>query len=175
MTKGFVRAGTTLLIAVLSTGALAGCGGSSADQQRLDQEKLEAARQDGARQARMEAQAKQAEQDTADLKKQIADLKKDKDKSSSSSSSRTTTREVAASAPAASSSVSGTSCGSGTYVNSVTTCPFAENVRSEFYDEDEDSTISVFSPVTDRSYSIYCTQGSPHVCTGGNSARVTFP
>jgi hypothetical protein len=29
--------------------------------------------------------------------------------------------------------------------------------------------------VTNRSYNMYCTGTSPHVCTGGNNAAVYFP
>jgi hypothetical protein len=34
--------------------------------------------------------------------------------------------------------------------------------------------LQVFSPTTGQTYRVYCTAGSPHVCTGGNNASVYF-
>jgi Glucodextranase, domain B len=65
-------------------------------------------------------------------------------------------------------------CGGGLLVGPNTSCPFAENVRSE-YDRSGPGWIDVYSPVTDQTYTMYCTSDSPHVCTGGNNAAVYFP
>jgi hypothetical protein len=65
-------------------------------------------------------------------------------------------------------------CGGGLSVGPNTSCPFAENVHAE-YDRSGPGWINVYSPVTGRTYSMYCTGGSPHVCTGGNDAAVYFP
>jgi hypothetical protein len=65
-------------------------------------------------------------------------------------------------------------CGGGLVVGPNTSCAFAENVRAEYYRSGA-GWISVYSPVTDRTYNMYCTSSSPHVCTGGNNAAVYFP
>jgi hypothetical protein len=76
------------------------------------------------------------------------------------------------SGPAVTYSVSG--CGQDVTVGPNTSCAFALNVRESYY-RNGPGWRSVFSPTTGRSYSIYCTASSPHVCTGGNSAAVYFP
>lgn len=65
-------------------------------------------------------------------------------------------------------------CGDGISVGPNTTCSFARNVASEYY-SNPSSTIEVYSPVTGRWYTMSCSSGSPHVCTGGNNASVYFP
>ena len=66
------------------------------------------------------------------------------------------------------------SCGSGVYANGNTTCPFAHNVRNEYYNSGQSSVIRVHSPVTGSTYTMSCSSRSPHTCTGGNDASVTF-
>lgn len=65
-------------------------------------------------------------------------------------------------------------CAGDLVVGPNTSCAFAENVQTEYYRRGA-GWISVYSPVTDRTYSMYCTSSSPHVCTGGNNAAVYFP
>ena len=65
-----------------------------------------------------------------------------------------------------------TSCGDGLSVNSVTTCPFARNVRDAYEGSGGDSRIEVYSPVTSRTYTMSCTGGVPTVCRGGSGAVV---
>lgn len=65
-------------------------------------------------------------------------------------------------------------CGNGLSVGPSTSCSFAENVRAA-YDRSGPGTVTAFSPVTGRTYTMYCTSGSPHVCTGGDGAAVYFP
>jgi hypothetical protein len=65
-------------------------------------------------------------------------------------------------------------CGGDLLVGPNTSCAFAENVQAEYY-RVGGGWISVYSPVTGRSYNMFCTDGSPHVCTGGNNAAVYFP
>ena len=66
------------------------------------------------------------------------------------------------------------SCGGGISVGPQTSCPFAHNVASEYHSSGGAGTIRVYSPVTDRTYTMTCTSGSPHVCTGGHDASVYF-
>jgi hypothetical protein len=65
-------------------------------------------------------------------------------------------------------------CAGDLVVGPNTSCSFAENVQAEYYRSGA-GWISVYSPVTDRTYNMYCTSTSPHVCTGGNNAAVYFP
>ena len=65
-------------------------------------------------------------------------------------------------------------CGDGLSVNSVTSCPFARAVRDEYESTNGASVIEVFSPVTQRSYTMSCSGGVPTVCRGGNGAVVTI-
>lgn len=67
-----------------------------------------------------------------------------------------------------------TACGGQLSVGPDTTCPFAESVRTK-YEEDGPGTYEVFSPVTEKSYSMTCSTGTPVVCSGGNNAAVYFP
>lgn len=64
-------------------------------------------------------------------------------------------------------------CGPGLTAGANTSCPFAENVRAT-YQQTGSGVIDVYSPTTGRTYTMYCTSGNPHVCTGGNGASVYF-
>jgi hypothetical protein len=66
-----------------------------------------------------------------------------------------------------------TNCGNGLTAGAHTSCPFAENVRSA-YESSGSGILDVYSPTTGQTYRMYCTGGSPHVCTGGNGASVYF-
>ncbi|MEA2272047.1 MAG: hypothetical protein QOI98_755, partial [Solirubrobacteraceae bacterium] len=65
-------------------------------------------------------------------------------------------------------------CGGDLSVGPNTSCGFAENVRAA-YRQSGSSVVSAFSPATGKTYTMYCTTSSPHVCTGGNDAAVYFP
>jgi hypothetical protein len=65
-------------------------------------------------------------------------------------------------------------CGAGLLVGPNTTCGFAENVRAEYL-RSGPGWINVYSPATGLTYDMFCTDSSPHVCTGGNNAAVYFP
>lgn len=68
------------------------------------------------------------------------------------------------------------SCGGELEVNSYTTCPFAEDVENDYFEEigSGSGSIEAYSPVTEIFYVMYCTS-SPHECTGGKNAAVYFP
>lgn len=66
-----------------------------------------------------------------------------------------------------------TDCGGGLTAGAHTSCPFAENVRTAF-ESSGSGVLDVYSPTTGKTYRMYCTSGSPHVCTGGNQASVYF-
>jgi hypothetical protein len=68
------------------------------------------------------------------------------------------------------------SCGGGDYVNSVTTCPFAQNIQTAYNQSGGgDTTVEAYSTATGRTFLMTCSGSSPHVCYGGNNARVYFP
>jgi hypothetical protein len=90
----------------------------------------------------------------------------------------------AAPAPAAPAAPGGASqyCGSpadqgGISVNSVTSCPFAENVESAWESSGDASSVTAFSPATGLTYTMSCTASGTgyEVCSGGNNAYVEFP
>ncbi len=73
-------------------------------------------------------------------------------------------------------------CGSpadqgGISVNSVTSCPFAENVESAWESSGGSSSVTAYSPATGLTYTMSCTASGTgyEVCTGGNNAYVEFP
>ena len=61
-------------------------------------------------------------------------------------------------------------CGGGLVVDPNTSGAFVENVRAEYY-----RSGAGWISVADRTYSMFCTSSSPHVCTGGNNAAVYLP
>jgi len=81
-------------------------------------------------------------------------------------------------APVTFSNCGGDAASGGISVNSVTSCPFAENVESAWNSSGDSGsgTVAVYSPVTDQTYTMYCTPSdtSYEVCTGGNDAYVEF-
>jgi hypothetical protein len=143
---------------VLLVLALAGCGDSGANQ-----EELEAARKQGA------AKALQQEK-IGQIEKELKSLKKGKTGGSGSPAPSTSP------APESPSGSSG-NCSGSLSANENTTCGFAENVERAYYAEigNGSGTIVAYSPTTGETYSMYCTAGSPHACTGGNDAAVYFP
>jgi hypothetical protein len=92
----------------------------------------------------------------------------------------------AASAPAAAGAAgpaAGLSyCGSpadqgGISVNADTSCPFAENVESAWESSGGAGSVTAYSPVTGQAYTMSCTASGTgyEVCTGGDNAWVEFP
>jgi serine/threonine-protein kinase len=65
-------------------------------------------------------------------------------------------------------------CTDGLWVNSVTTCPFAENTRSAYAESNGSREIQAYSPVTGVTYEMTCGGSNPVVCRGGNNAAVYF-
>jgi hypothetical protein len=73
-------------------------------------------------------------------------------------------------------------CGSpadqgGISVNSVTSCPFAENVESAWESSGDASSVTAYSPATGLTYTMSCNASGTgyEVCTGGNNAYLEFP
>jgi hypothetical protein len=140
--------------------ALGGCGDSGADQHEI-----EAARQQGAAKARQQANIRQ-------IQKELKELKKGK-----SVQGAAVGAAGSSPAPEGSSSSSSGNCGGSLSANENTTCGFATNVEQAYFEEigSGSGTVYAYSPTTGQGYSMYCTAGSPHECTGGNDAAVYFP
>jgi hypothetical protein len=140
----------------LAAFVLVACGSSDSSQDELEQ-----ARTEGAKEAKQQAKIEQIEH-------QLKSLKHGDGAPPNRSN---------ISGPSTAPASGGTSCGGSLSVGSNTTCAFAENVEYQYYAEigSGSGTVSVYSPVTERVYSMYCTAGTPHECTGGNSASVFFP
>lgn len=67
------------------------------------------------------------------------------------------------------------SCGGDVSAGPNTTCPFAHNVEQAYLESSGGNTyVEAYSPVTRVNYTMHCTGGIPHVCTGGNDATVYF-
>jgi serine/threonine protein kinase len=67
------------------------------------------------------------------------------------------------------------SCGGDLSVGPNTTCGFAHNVELAYDQSSGGGTdVTASSPATGLTYTMHCTGGSPHVCTGGNNASVYF-
>jgi len=142
---------------------LAACGGSGASQ-----DEIESARQQGAAKARQQAKIGQIE-------KEVKALKKGKAGNAAAIAGGTSPAPEGSSA--SSSSGSSGNCGASVSANQYTTCGFAENVQQSYFEEvgSGSGTVYAYSPTTNQTYSMYCTAGSPHECTGGNDAAVYFP
>jgi hypothetical protein len=135
--------------------SLAACGDSGASQEELDR-----ARKEGVAKARQQAKID-------DIEKQLKSLKKNGRAPNS----------IPQPGGTGSSSGGPSSCGGGLSVGPNTTCGFAVNVEADYYSEIGSGSGSVYSysPTTERYYTMYCSAGAPHVCTGGNDASVYFP
>lgn len=148
------------LVCALLLGGLTGCGsddGASAEEIRQ-------AREEAASAARQDERIKQLERR----------LRQRERNSGADSGSGDT--DQAPAAPAAPAAPSGrTSCGNSVSVGPNTSCPFAHSVRAAYEQSGGASTIRAYSPVTGVTYTMSCTGGSPHECTGGNDASVYFP
>lgn len=138
--------------------SLTACGGDSG----ASQEELDRARKEGIEKARQEAKI-------GDIEKQLKSLKKN---GRSSQGSPPPPSEGGSASSGAS-----TSCGGSLSVGPNTTCGFAANVQADYYAEIGGGSGSVYSysPTTGRYYTMYCSAGAPHACTGGNNASVYFP
>jgi hypothetical protein len=156
-----VRIGLSLCCAVAATAlaiGLAACGDSGSSQEEIDQ-----AKQAGAAHAREQIRIKQIQHELRALRH--------------GNGGRPPTPVPGSGSASSAGSGGASTCGGELSVNSVTTCPFAENVESAYFAEigSGSGTVYVYSPVTNQTYAMYCTAGSPHECTGGHDAAVYFP
>lgn len=160
----------SLLLLLIALMTFAASCGSNADEQRLQQDKLDRAREEGRKEATRDEKLRELAQKQKQLESQNRKLKKKQNDGGSSGNGGSNV----ANATAAPSGGGGSSCGGGLSVGSNTTCAFAANVKRAYYVTGGDSIIEVYSPVTQRTYTMSCTAGSSHVCRGGNNATVYF-
>lgn len=153
--RKWLALGSALTVVALSVGLLA-CGGSSGSSQ----EELDRARREGATEARQQAKINEIQHQLKALKHRQAN-----------GAPTTTSGSVGPS------SGGPISCGGDLSVGKATTCEFARNVEDEYRSEigEGSGTVYAYSPATGRTYAMYCSAGTPHVCTGGNEASVYFP
>jgi type II secretory pathway pseudopilin PulG len=148
-----VRAALYFCVLAAIAVALSSCGSSGASQDELSE-----ARTEGAKEAQQQAKIEKIEG-------QLKSLKHGHGAPNQANTSGSST-------PASSGNCSGSLS-----VGPNTTCAFAENVEYEYFAEigSGSGTVTAYSPVTEKLYSMYCTAGEPHECSGGNNATVYFP
>lgn len=156
------RRAICVLAALCLAFSLTACGGSGASQDELNE-----ARQQGVAKARQQAKI-------AAIQKELKSLRRG---GGDSDISHVEPAPESNPPPPSEGSGSSGNCGGGLSANQYTTCGFAENVEDDYYAEIGSGSGSVYSysPTTGHSYTMYCTAGSPHECTGGNDAGVYFP
>lgn len=164
----WVRRLAVLATSLVILSAAGGCGGGdSAEELRLQEDRIERAKEEAAREARAEERARQQTRKQAReqkrLRRELNRLKRERKSSSSNRGESRATR------------VGSRSCGGSLSVGPNTSCGFAANVRDAYYSSGGDSVVDAYSPATGRTYTMQCSGGSPHVCTGGNNASVYFP
>lgn len=149
---------------------MAGCGSDNGVSQAEVQRQVDQARTDGAKaQHTLDVQAEKQR----DLQRQLNELKKKK----SDSASPPNSGGGSAGTTAPPSAPRGTSCGGGLSVGPNTTCGFAQNVRDAYESSAARggaATVSAASATTGLIYTMSCTAGPSHVCSGGNNATVYF-
>lgn len=146
-----------IVLIVLSLAASA-CGSSGASQDEINE-----ARTEGAKEAQQRLKLQHIERELHSLKRHGGAANQNPTPASGE--------------PAPAPSGGNTSCGGTLSVGPNTTCGFAVNVEADYYAEigSGAGTVYSYSPTRERYYSMYCTAGSPHQCTGGNEASVYFP
>jgi len=160
------------LVVVLAIGVavlLSGCGNKTS-QSDLEKAKAAGASEQAAKQS---ALAQQQEQEK--LAAEVQKLKEQLDAKTAAATPSTVTKVVPGqpAQPVQPAQPAGTSCGGNVSAGPNTTCSFALNVAAEYLTQGGGTrTVDVYSPVTNRYYSMSCVAGVPTVCRGGNNASV---
>lgn len=142
---------------------LGGCGGSGANKDELKEAEHKAAER-----AQQHYKIHQVERQLRELRREGK---------GGSTKVENPAPEGSPAAPSSPATPTSGNCGGGLSANQYTTCGFAENVEEAYFSEigSGSGTVSAYSSTTGQSYSMYCTAGAPHECTGGNNAAVFFP
>jgi len=146
---------------------VAGCGGGG--DETASQQDLKQAYQEGQQAAQEQAAQARTNRQIQNLKKKLKDVKHP-DGQSGDETTTTTPPSGSSTPPGATAS-----CGSGVGAGPNTSCAFAMNVASAYYDSGGQTTLDVYSPTTGETYTMTCTPGSPTICRGGNDASVYVP
>jgi hypothetical protein len=149
----------SILAAVIAISLFASaCGSSGASQDEVEQ-----ARKEGSAETRQKLKIERIEEELHSLKKHGHATNQNPGQTEGGTSGTTAGGT--------------TSCGGTLSVGPNTTCGFAANVEADYYSEigSGAGTVYSYSPTRERYYSMYCTAGSPHQCTGGSEASVYFP
>jgi hypothetical protein len=152
------RLALCIVVTASMAGVAVGCGNDDA--------KIERAKQQVRKEALSEAKAKATASEVAKLRRQVNKLRRQ------GPQKRTQSSGGGSGNTSSSGAYGSTSCGEGLSVNSVTSCSFARNVRDQYRYSGGASVIDVYSPVTKITYTMYCSDGVPTICTGGNNAAV---
>jgi hypothetical protein len=156
---------------------IGGCGGgsSTASQNEIAQaethaRKLKAEKE---KERRLERKLERLEQENREAKKR----RREKAHQQQKGREEAHVSPPVESSPVAPSSPSGTDCGDGVIAGPETSCGFALNTRAEYETEigAGSGTIEAFSEDNEQWYSMYCSEGSEHECSGAISATVYWP
>ena len=149
---------------------LSGCSGGASPAEVAQAQKVAAAAQaQKDTQASLAAQLKQLKDDAAKVAADKAAA--DKAAADKAAAEKAAAAKAAAAPPAAKSQT--TLCNGNVSAGGNTTCAFALNVESTYYQYGGGyATFGVYSPVTGLYYTMTCTPGVPTVCRGGNNAVV---
>jgi hypothetical protein len=157
-----VLVGVTLASLVVVS---AGCGGGETVQELNRQQQLRDAKRLGGLQARLD----QAERQLRELKRENQRLRRGSEGPKAPTGGTPTTPDP----PDPPAPPAAASCGDGVSNGPNTTCGFARNVATAYYESGGGSvTVTAFSPTTHETYSMACSAGAPTVCRGGNDATV---
>ena len=146
----------TSLVAALAI-LVAGCGDDGASEEEL---------RDARNDARQEERLKQLEREAKE---------RDRGRPSTPPGDDDANPPPPSSSPPPSSGGGQRACGGGVSAGPNTSCVFAREVRRAYEAGGGSSTVEAYSAATGQTYTMTCTSGSPHVCTGGNNATVYFP
>lgn len=158
----FISAALVALSALMFTA----CGGDDGTDAASQQLEIEKAKLEAAAEQKAKDKAEQLEQEVAALKKKVNQKAKTK---------TVTVPSGGGSSSGGGGSMPGgtTSCGGSVSAGPNTSCAFAQSVASEYFGSGGGSgTVTAYSSVTQKYYTMTCTAGAPTVCRGGNNASV---
>jgi hypothetical protein len=170
-------AGAALLVAVGLV--IGGCGGgsSTASEQEIAQAERHARQEktEKEKERRLERKLGRLERENREAKKRRQEKLKQEQKGREEA--HVAPPAESSSAPVTSSTPSGTDCGDGVIAGPETSCGFALATRAEYEREigAGSGSIEAWSEANEEWYSMYCTEGTEHECSGAISATVYWP
>jgi hypothetical protein len=171
------KAGVTVGLVATVGLLIAGCGGGSsgASQSEIAQAEKHARQEktEKEKERRLERKLQTLERENREAKKRREDKARQQQKAREDVHVVSTVE----SSPAQPSTPSGTDCGDGVIAGPETSCGFALNTRSEYEREigAGSGSFEAWSEDNEQWYSMYCSEGSEHECSGAISATVYWP